>query len=164
MLRCIPPVSQCTKIIILLFFTGPANFNLMDAIIDGFHPAFSILWKKTFCFWIFYLFYRICDTYALFKWPGHTHGFTRSWRFRDYDIFHYKLFNYLSYKARFTVLLDHDSVYIVHKWELSACVSFYSIPIFPKVWPEPRIRSGWRCQHVTKRCLLTTSGAERRGV
>ena len=35
-------------------------------------------------------------------------------------------------RLRFSVLLDHNSVYIVPKWELSACVTFYSAPVFPK--------------------------------
>ena len=36
-------------------------------------------------------------------------------------------------RLRFSVPLDHNSIYIVHKQEVSASVSFYSVPIIPKV-------------------------------
>ena len=41
LLGCMQPISQCAKIVILLFSTGPANFILTGAIIDGFHSFFS---------------------------------------------------------------------------------------------------------------------------
>ena len=36
-------------------------------------------------------------------------------------------------KLEFSVLLDHNPIYIVHKQKFSAYISFYSIPFFPKV-------------------------------
>ena len=56
-------------------------------------------------------------------------------------------------RSRFSMLLDHNSVYIVHKWKLSACVTFYSAPVSQSLRPEPRIRSDWRYKPSAKQYL-----------
>ena len=46
-------------------------------------------------------------------------------------------------RLRFAVLLDHKTIYIVPKQELSACVNFDYILVFLSLLPEPWIRPGW---------------------
>ena len=50
-------------------------------------------------------------------------------------------------RLRFSVLLDHNSVYIAPKRELSACVTFYSAAVFSKfaarATDSPRLTLQW---------------------
>ena len=64
----------------------------------------------------------------------YTHEFTRFGDLKLTISFIYILLIICSTRLRFLVLLGHNFVYIVHKRELSVCVSFYSIPVFPEVF------------------------------
>ena len=68
--------------------------------------------------------------------PLYTQGFTRFWQ---YKIMIPVIHNFLTIcptTLRLSVSLDHSSVYIVPKWELSACVTFMFCSRFPKVWGQ----------------------------
>ena len=69
--------TQCAKIITLLFFTGPANFSLTDAIINGFHSSFSILSKKVVVseYFICFIIYVILGHYLCYGFHRFTQGF-----------------------------------------------------------------------------------------